>query len=564
VTAETTETTETAAIADAAGAAASAGVTAPSVAVTILQMLASAGVTTVFGLPGVHNLAFWQEGEGLPEIIGTRHEQTTVYAADGLARATGGLGVALTTTGPGVANAAGAFGEAAACGSPVLLISSEVSTKTARPGVMRGGLHESRDQAAIFRPLAKAVFTPRTAHDAVSQVAEAAALALQSPQGPVYVDIPFDILESPGTAVASIAQTRRLPVSQHELLDAVALIERSQEIVIWAGGGVVQSGAETELVALAELLQAPIVTTWAGRGIVPAGHPLSVDLPPHEPEVAGLIASADLLIVVGSELDGPNTKNWTLTMPASVLVINVDAGEVGKNYPATTTVIADARVALDGIARSLGPRRESAQPLDGLRARAIDRDTRDPRTASAVEFVAAIESAVSARDAIVINDMAVGGYWFGSYGRFGSSRRMQYPIGWGTLGYALPAAIGPGALGDSPVLAICGDGGAMFGIGELAVLVENQMPVTVLLIDDGGYGMLRFDQIVNGHAQRGVDLARPDFAQLAESFGVSCATTDVAGLKDALDEALGAGRPRMVLLNHALYPPLTVSARWFE
>ena len=122
-----------------------------TVAEAILQTLAGAGVRTTFGLPGVHNLGFWEaRGDRVPEIIGTRHEQTTVYAADGLARASGGLGVSLTTTGPGAANAVGAFGEAAASGSPVLLVSSDTSTRIARAGVVRGGLHESTDQGAIF------------------------------------------------------------------------------------------------------------------------------------------------------------------------------------------------------------------------------------------------------------------------------------------------------------------------------------------------------------------------------------------------------------------------------
>jgi thiamine pyrophosphate-dependent acetolactate synthase large subunit-like protein len=144
----------------------------PVVARRVLEAAAAAGVAHVFGLPGVHNLAFWRErGAGLPAIVGVRHEQTTVYAADGLARATGGLGVALTTTGPGAANAAGAFGEAAASGSPVLLVASEISSGLARPGVRRGVLHESRDQAAIFEPLAKAVYRPRTPADVSRDVA---------------------------------------------------------------------------------------------------------------------------------------------------------------------------------------------------------------------------------------------------------------------------------------------------------------------------------------------------------------------------------------------------------
>src|SRR5689334_4014728 len=141
----------------------------PTVARAVLEVLHRAGVTTAFGLPGVHNLQLWRDaGEGTPELVVVRHEQTTVYAADGLARATGGLGVALTTTGPGAANAVAAFGEAAVSGSPVVLVASEIPTRLARPGVMRGVLHESADQAGLFAPLAKAVHRPRSAADAVA------------------------------------------------------------------------------------------------------------------------------------------------------------------------------------------------------------------------------------------------------------------------------------------------------------------------------------------------------------------------------------------------------------
>src|ERR1700709_777510 len=173
-----------------------------TVAGAVLDILGRAGVRTAFALPGVHNLQFWRDaGPEAPELMLVRHEQTTVYAADGWARSTGGLGVALTTTGPGAANAAGACGEAPACGTPVLMIASEISTKLARPGVVRGVLHESRDQAAIFEPLAKAVYRPRTPADVSRDVGAAISTALSYPRGPVYLDIPTDLLDAPAPPV---------------------------------------------------------------------------------------------------------------------------------------------------------------------------------------------------------------------------------------------------------------------------------------------------------------------------------------------------------------------------
>jgi acetolactate synthase-1/2/3 large subunit len=563
-----------------------AGVT---VARAILGQLADAGVTVAFGLPGVHNLAFWQDGPGpAPAIIGTRHEQTTVYAADGLARASGGLGVALTTTGPGAANAVAAFGEAASCGSPVLLIASEIATTVRRPGVLRGSLHESADQAAIFAPLAKAVLRPRTAADAVAAAAAGAALALQWPRGPVYVDIPADVLGQPAPpeaqpaapprtgpaarpeadtaappAVPSPAGPRRAAPVPAAITAAAALIAASERIVLWVGGGAVQSGAEAEVTELAERLGCPVLATWGGRGVVPAGHPLSVDLPPHEPEAAALLTGADLLIAVGSALDGPNTKNWTMPMPPALLTVNADPAAV--NYEPDVAVTADAATALRALLAEVAARPgqdDRAGEVQEAREAGRRRLRADATTATACALVDAVDAATASGDATVINDMAIAGYWVGGYGSFRASRRMQYPVGWGTLGYALPAAVGAGALRGRPVLAVCGDGGFMFAVGELAVLAEYQLPVTVLLVDDGGYGMLRFDQEHSGDAPRGADLVRPDFAVLAAAFGIGCAQASLTTLAAALTEALASSEPRIVLLSEQLYPPRTVSARW--
>ena len=163
-----------------------------SVARSILDAVAVHGATTVFGLPGVHNLAFWKVPEGAPLVV--RHEQAAVYAADGWARATGRLGAAVVTTGPGAANALAAFGEAAAARSPVLLVASEIPQALRRAGRLRGVLHESRDQAGLFRPLAKAVFTPRSAAEVAGVLDEAVAAAMRHPRGPVYMDVPADVL----------------------------------------------------------------------------------------------------------------------------------------------------------------------------------------------------------------------------------------------------------------------------------------------------------------------------------------------------------------------------------
>jgi thiamine pyrophosphate-dependent acetolactate synthase large subunit-like protein len=534
----------------------------PVLARRVLEAIAASGVTRIFGLPGVHNLAFWREhGTELPRIIGVRHEQTTVYAADGLARATGGLGVALTTTGPGAANAAGAFGEAAASGSPVLLIASEISTALARPGVKRGVLHESRDQAAIFEPLAKAVFRPRTVEAVIADLGRAVSTALAYPRGPVYLDIPTDLLGQPAGPVQL-----ELPVavepSAADVDRIVAAIESARDIVLWVGGGAVQSDAAAEISALADELAASVVTTYSARGIVAPGHRGLVGMPPHEPEVAALIGAADLMIALGTDFDAMMTRNWTMPRPPRLVNVNCDPVDVVKNYQPDVGVVADVRLTVAAVLKALPAqdRVPSAAATVGAQVRA--QLAAEPASIDAVRLLDSI-AAATGPDTVLIADMAIPGYWVAGYAAVSAPRRLQYPMGWGTLGYALPAALGPAAIGQ-PVLVVCGDGGFMFGVGELAAIAQEQLPVVVLLVDDGGYGMLRYDQVRAGDSSAGVDLTRPDFVALAESFQITAEKVTDPGrpLQDALTDALSSGQPRLVVLEATLTPPRTTSPRW--
>ena len=446
-------------------------------------------------------------------------------------------------------------------GSPVLLISSDTATRIARSGVVRGGLHESADQAAMFTMLAKAVHRPQTAAEAVEAVARGAQTALQWPRGPVYVGIPTDLLHEPAEPLAVAGAGRAAPRDE-DVRAALELISSAERIVLWVGGGAVQSDAGEEITRLAARLGAPALGSWAGRGAVAAASPWLVSVPAHEPEVTALIADADLMIAVGTAFDGPSTMNWTLPVPKRLIAINVDPVDATKNYAPTLTLQADARSAVAALAEGSAPRVAEPHVVADLNARVRARIAGHPDTADAWRFVAAIDEVIGRRDPVVVNDMAIPGYWAAGYAQVARPRRMQYPVGWGTLGYAFPASLGVGALRERPVLAICGDGGFMFAVGELATLSQHRLPVTVLVVDDGGYGMLRFDQSLAGQRHRGVDLHRPDFLLLAGAFGIEARSTQLSGLAAALDEALTAGAPRLLLLEHSLYPPISVSARW--
>ena len=501
-----------------------------------------------------------------PPIVGVRHEQTTVYAADGAARAGGGLGAALTTTGPGAANAAGAFGEAAACGSPVVLVASEISTKLARPGVVRGVLHESADQASIFASLAKAVHRPRTAEDAVAAVAEAATTAMSWPRGPVYVDIPTDVLDEPGEPVTPVTPRRRAP-EPGALAAAASLVLDASRIVLWAGGGVVQSGAESELAALAERLAAPVITTFGGRGAIPSKHAYAVTLPPHEPEVARMLGEADLLIAVGTGFDGNSTRNWTMPRPPRLLAINCDPIEASKNYAPDVTVLADAKLALSAL-RSAG--RRAARDGAGRAAAPGGLGAAAPRSGQRTGLRPARRCRCG--DLRPRRDRRLR---HGDPGLLG--RRVR------ALRGLTPAAV-PGRLGDARLRAPAAVGARSAarparagGLRRRRLHVRRRRAAPCSpqedLPGDGAAASTtaatacsRYDQTRSGDSHRGVDLDPPDFAALSKAFGVPATVLEAGDdrLQAAARRRARRAPSRMVILREALTPPRTTSPRWHE
>ena len=329
----------------------------------VVQALRALGVDVVFGLPGVHNLAIWRALRGSEiRLIGVRHEQAAVYAADGYARTTGRLGVALVTTGPGAANTLGATGEAFASGSPVLVIATDIPSTLRRPGVYRGVLHETRDQAAMFAPVCRAVTTVASA-DAIAD----AVRGQRRPRAgrPQRTGLPGHPHRPAGGAGRSRASARRrhglggaggrrctgCGGQPREVAAAAELLGSARTPLIWAGGGAVRAGAGAAVTALAERLGAPVITTYAGRGLLAPDHPCAVPGPVHHPAVGALWDRADVVVAIGSDLDGMMTQNWAMPAPPGLVAINVDAADASKNYAATVTV-GDARVGTERSART--------------------------------------------------------------------------------------------------------------------------------------------------------------------------------------------------------------------
>lgn len=531
----------------------------------IAAALGANDVDTVFGLPGVHNLALWPAcARAGIRIVGSRHEQGCAYAADGYARATGRTGVALTTTGPGAANTLGAVGEAWASHSPVVVVASDIATTLRRPGTYRGVLHETTNQAALFGPVTKARIDVGRTEGLGEAVSDALAVAHRAPRGPVYLGVPTDLLSAP-VQVRPVDRSRYVDeareVAPTELTQLLRLIERSQRPLIWIGGGTRDAGAEIDV--LARTLGAPVVATFQARGVLPASHPLLVGAPPHEPQVTALVEAADFVLVVGSDLDHMNTMGWGLPLPTARAAINVDGADAVKNYDMYAVVEADAGAALRALTPQLAPRSPWVADVAAI-TRALRTELRtDPATAPAVDFLEHTQNALP-DDAVVFADMCIPGYWLSGQHPVESARGLHYPMGWGTLGFAFAASIGAAvAVGPNrPVVAVVGDGGMLFALGELATVAQERLALTVVVVDDGGYGMLRYGR--ENDPDNGCDLSPVDFAAVAEGFGIAAERVD--GLGDdygqALAKAVASGEPRLIHAHARLVPPRTTSPRW--
>jgi thiamine pyrophosphate-dependent acetolactate synthase large subunit-like protein len=545
--------------------------TAVNGAALAVAALERAGVEVAFGLPGVHNLALWRAlGESPIRLVGVRHEQTAAYAADGYARTTGRVGVALTTTGPGAANTLAAVGEAWASRQPVLVIATDIPARLRRPGVWRGVLHEATDQAAMFAPVVKRTLRVTKAAVLGRAVAEAVAEALAPPQRPVYLEVPTDLLGAAvgeeAAAGAPLATSAALPPDREHLERAAGLLERSRRPLVWAGGGALQAGAGVALGALAERLVAPVILTYSARGLLPPGHPCLVEAPPHVAEVGALWDEADVVLAVGSDFDGMMTQGWKQPQPPHLISVNVDPADAAKNYLPDVLLEADATEAVTALADRLEPR----GGLDSLahRIRDLNRGVRAAYKESdpdAIAFLDAVERALPP-DAALVCDMCIPGYWLGGFHRTPAPRRLSYPLGWGTLGCAFPQGLGAALGGTGPVVSISGDGGFLYACGELATAAQERIPLTAVIVDDGGYGMLRFDQDLKGDPHEGVDLHTPDFIALARSFGVRA--DEVEGLGERFEGMLGhhlrLEEPTVLVARAALAPPPNVSPRWYR
>ncbi|MFC3895995.1 thiamine pyrophosphate-binding protein [Lentzea rhizosphaerae] len=518
----------------------------------VVETLEALGAHTVFGIPGQHALGLFDALRRSDlRYVGSRTEVNAAFAADGHARITGSVTPLLVSTGPGALQTLAGLQESAAASAPVLGISSQIPS--AGLGGVRGGyLHELTDQLASFRDVVKHARVVRHASQIPSALAEAWESALTAPFGPVWVEIPQDVLLGPAGVppVTSVSWSVRELHPRVELVEeAVRLLDGAARPVILAGGGA--SRASDELRELAEKLRAPVVTTFGGKGNFGWEHPLSAQSWLEDWHTTEFLADADVLLVVGSGLGELSSNYRTFRPRGAVIQIEADLGKLESNYPALG-IHADARHALRALTAGVTAR--DADDVAEERVKALLGKVRERLAAQELDLE---QQVLDALRSVVPDgtptcwDMTILAYWAWSAWdpRGGAQFSAQ---GAGGLGYGFPAALGVAAAVDGPVLAVSGDGGAMYGISELATAAQHGSRVVWLIVDDGGYGILR-EYMTDAFGQAtATELARPDFVALAEAFGVPATRSTPESLREDLAKAFAEDGPHVVVLPAVL------------
>lgn len=515
----------------------------------VVETVTALGVSHVFGIPGQNALGLFDAIRRSDlRFISSRVENNSAFGADGYSRVTGEVGVLFLSTGPGALTALGALQEAYATGVPLLVIASQVPRLGL--GLRRGMLHQLDDQKASAVNVTKSVATVREASEIPSLLADAYALAQSAPAGPVWVEIPQDVLLDPTSVppVRSVAATPSQRAPRPEAIDAAAAqLNSARRPVILAGGGVRRSpGGPAALLALAEKIGAPVVSTVGGKGAIPFDHPLSAASWIEDRYTTDLLEDADVLLAVGTAM-GEVTSNYFTFAPRGQLIhIDAEARVLEANHPALA-LHADAAVALSALAGKVDARDTSTGAVAAATLRKSVQDRLAAQDVDAeLKLMADLRAAVP--DGVhTFWDMTIAGYWAWSAWdpRGGAFHSAQ---GAGGLGFAFPAALAAAIATGERTFAVSGDGGAMYSIAELATACQHDAKVTWLIVDDGGYGILREYMTATFGTATATELARPDFASLATSFGITAHTATLESVGEIIAGTFDTDGPAVVVL----------------
>ncbi|WP_110206993.1 thiamine pyrophosphate-binding protein [Nocardioides daejeonensis] len=509
----------------------------------LVRALADHGVDTVFGIPGTHNLSAYAAlaRHGITHVS-PRHEQGAGYAADGYARSSGRVGVALTTTGPAILNAAAAAAQAYSDSVPVLFISPGMPLQ--HPGMGNGLLHEIKNQPGSMEAVLGVSIRVTSVAEIPLAVAQAFATMLEGRPRPVHLEIPLDLLD----VVAEVAGVPpvlfgTLQPAPAAVEAAVSLLDGAERVVMVTGGGAFHAADQAR--RLAERLDAAVLSTANGKGTVPEDHPLFVGTGLQHAAARELCGGADVVLAVGTEFAPSDWWGGLPDFSGRVIRIDIDGAEINANVVPDVAVVGDAAATLDQLLERTRVH-DPAEWTAPWRARLLEQAAVEG--APWLEMVQALTE-VLPRDTIVAADNAMAVY-YGALSNLPLHRphAFLYPTGAGTLGFGLPAGIGAKvAQPEAPVLVLQGDGGIMFTIAELAMAAEARLALPVVIVDNGGYGEIRNEMEDRGEPIHAVGLGHPDFVQLGRSLGChGIHVEDALGLAAAVKEAFDADRPTVI------------------
>ncbi|WP_087656930.1 thiamine pyrophosphate-binding protein [Caballeronia terrestris] len=489
----------------------------------IAAFLEQCGVRTAFGVISIHNMPILDAigRRGNIRYVGARGEAGALNMADGLARVSGGLGVAFTSTGTAAGNAAGALVEALTAGTALLHITGQIETEYLDQDLAY--IHEAPDQLSMLSSISKAAFRVRSVETALPTIREAVRVAQAAPSGPVSVEIPIDIqaaqIEWPADLAAPHVTTLTHDSARVEQL-ADALV-RAKRPLLWLGGGTRHARAAVErLVALGF----GVVTSVQGRGVLPEDHPATLGAFNVHPAVESFYKTCDAMVVAGSRLRGNETLKYKLALPQPLYRVDADALADNRAYRNDLFVHGDAASVLDDLATRL----EGRLSIDPKFASdlAAARETAVADVAKGLgpyrRLVESLQRAVG-RDYNWVRDVTISNStWGNRLLKVFQPRAGVHALG-GGIGQGMQMAIGA-ALAESAAKTVClvGDGGLMVNVGELVTAVQEKANVMIVLMNDQCYGVIRNIQDAQyGGRRMFVELHQPDFAQFCASFGMT-------------------------------------------
>ena len=514
----------------------------------MFQQLVMEGVTDIFSLPGAQIMSAFDVLHDMQDqinLIHTRHEQATTYMADGYAKVSGKPGVAMVVPGPGALNATAGLGTAYASSSPVLLISGQIPSTLL--GKDTGQLHEVSEQLDVFKPITKWNHRISDVSEVSSSVHEAFKQMTTGKPGPVELEISPDILTQSGTVDLIEKELYPNPKATREQIKAaVNLIASAEAPTIVAGGGSVSSGASDQVRQLADLLQIPVMTSPQAKGIIPENSHLATGVNSAVGPANAVLPDTDLLIAIGTRL---SLRGISPDDMPPILQIDVEQGQIGKQYPVELGIVGDASETLISLISALSV---DESKLAGRRERAerLKKQFADEVIKLASPQISVIDKISNALpdDAIVVQGMTNIGYWSSAALPMDRTRNYVTSSYFGTLGYAFPTALGcQTAFPERKVVALCGDGGFMYSPQELSTAMRYGLNTVAVVFNNGAFGASRWDQQHQFNGRYiGTDLFNPDFVAMAKSFGAEGIKTNADNIDQGLAEALTLDKPTLL------------------